>query len=162
MDLNKLLKYVLIAITVLVVCTAIICVTPIKEFFGIYSADTTIVSTSDLMQDGDILQIGENCIKKNKNLRFKGTVNSMDTLVFRHGKDEYGSAQVVIDNTKVEVYNYATKSALKFSEEHGLNISGNVKVNIFCDNEDKLTIKISTASGKYKASKIFGGADAEV
>ena len=109
--------------------------------------------SSKSVQDGDILQLEENCVKKNKQLTFTGTIETMDTLIFRHGKNVYGSAYVVIDNTKVEVYDYTTKATLKLSQEHGLNIIGDVKITMVSNNADGLTITITTESGTFTPTR---------
>ncbi len=109
----------------------------------------TMAAAATELTDGDVLQLGENCVKKNKILRFSGTIDYMDTLIFRHGNNVYGSGYVVINSTSIEVYNYTTSATLNLSVEHGLNLIGNVDITMYANNSDILSITVTSSDGTY-------------
>lgn len=111
-------------------------------------------TTAATMQNGDLLQIEENCIKKNKTLSFTGTINSMGSLIFRHGNEVYGSSYVTIDNNKLEVYSYYDAHYLLASHEHGLSLTGEVNITLAANNAGQIKVTIVTDEASYSSNYI--------
>ncbi len=135
----------------------------INEFIFVYRPDEfkqefqklPLVSFASRMTDGDILPLGKNCIKKNKTLIFSADIDSLDKVIFRHGKNQYGTAYVTVDKTKIEIYDYTTEAFIKHSESHGLDLIGRIKITIKSDNTDTIIVSVSSGNGSYTSPPVW-------
>lgn len=85
---------------------------------------SAISRSAESVNDGDIVFLESNTIKKNKTLTFTASIRRLGAIEFRHGQGIYGASSIVIDGTAVHFYNFTTEPTLTCSLEHGLTISG--------------------------------------
>ena len=114
-----------------------------------------LVAAVSEMTNGDILPLGENCIKKNKTLVFSANISSIGKLIFRHGKSKYGTAYVSVDETNVEIHDITTADFLKYSSKHLLDLSGKINIFLESNNSDGITVTISSESGKFVSPTVW-------
>ena len=114
-----------------------------------------LIATASKITDGGILPLGENCIKKNKTLTLCTNINSLGKIILRHGKNKYGTAYVTIDTKKLEIYDYTTEAFLKYSENHGLNLYGKIKIILNSNNADAITVSISNENSSFTSPSIW-------
>lgn len=114
-----------------------------------------LISEASTIQNGDVIKLGSNCIKKNKKLVFSAVIESFDRIVFRHGNKEYGSAFIVLDTTKIEIFDYTTDAFLKHSEQHKLSLIDKINVSFESSNKDTIVVTLSTESGTYISPPVW-------
>ena len=85
---------------------------------------SAISRSAKYVNDGDIVFLESNTIKKNKTLTFTASIRWLGAIEFRHGQGIYGASSIVIDGTAVHFYNFTAEPTLTRSLEHGLTISG--------------------------------------
>lgn len=114
-----------------------------------------VTITAAAISDGEILTFGENCIKKNKDFTFEADVEEMGTIIIRHGDKTYGASWLTLDETKVEVYSFGEELIRSFSEDHGLEMGGALKVQMHVKANEAMDLTI-TSGGKTFARKEVG------
>lgn len=108
-----------------------------------------IVKTIDYIDDGDIIFLESNAIKKNKTLFFNANITSLGTIILRHGKNAYGTGYLTIDERYVNVYRYSSSNILVTSIPHGLTISGETSIVAFVGSDGKLCISITSNNATF-------------
>ena len=114
-----------------------------------------LIATAKKITGSKVLTLGKNCIKKNKILLFSANIDSFDKLIFRHGKNKYGSAYVVVDNTNVEIHDFTTFDIKKYSAKHNLELSKKIYVALESNNSDGIVVTISSGNGKFVSPAIW-------
>lgn len=116
-----------------------------------------LVVTVSKLSNGDVLDIEENCLKKNKELSFTADISLMDTMILRHGKDSFGASYVSINNKTIDVYYYGSSNKLVKSVEHGLSINGKVECLLVVNNANQLSIKLVAGGHTFTVNKVYWG-----
>ena len=188
MDKETLSNYGWIVICVLVLAVMIALATPFGEYIeqavwnttkGLFetsknaldSIDITtpelqnnnkITKTVDSVNDGDIIFLESNTIKKNKTLTFDADITSLGTILLRHGKNVYGAGHLTIDSTNVNYYRYNSGDILMKSSPHGLTISGKTSVIATVGNDGKLVLSITSNGSTFNDSFFWYGSRGEI
>lgn len=111
----------------------------------------TISKTVAVVNDGDIISLEENNIKKNKNLTFSGNIETLGSITFTHGEGSSG-AYLIIDSTNIKIYNHnITTNVYDLSKTlaHGLTISGQTNMSFTTNDYNKLSIVIESNGNIY-------------
>ena len=110
-----------------------------------------ISKTVTTVNAGDVISLESNAIKKNKTLTFNANITTFGSIELRHGENDLGASQIVINNTTIEFYNVSSSTTLTptltTSFEHGLTISGDTKIVASANNNYTLSVSI-TSNGK--------------
>lgn len=93
---------------------------------------------------GSMMQVPGTNAKKNQVYRFTAAVRSFGRLLMGHGKTEYGSTYLILDQTKITVIRRFADT-LSAEKEHGLHIEGSLCVTV--DKRDAMTADITVESG---------------
>lgn len=89
------------------------------------------IVNGDLNADGEWV-LGRNSVKNSKRLTFSGKIRLFDALIVGHGREgAYSGSWLLLDKDSIHVYNrYASNSISYF---HGLNITNDIKLEIWRD-----------------------------
>lgn len=93
---------------------------------------------------GSMIQVPTTNAKKNQLYHFTATVHSFGKFLMGHGKTEYGSTYLILDQTKIMV-NRQFADMLTAEKEHGLNIADELSVTV--NKQDAMTADITVESG---------------
>ena len=96
------------------------------------------------MLPGTVMTLPPTNAKKNQLYRFTAAVKEFDRLLLGHGKTEYGSTYLILDQTKITVFRQFA-DVLTAEKEHGLRIEGDLCVTV--DKRDAMTADITVMSG---------------
>ena len=95
---------------------------------------------------GAVLTLPATNAKKNQLYRFTASVREFEKFLLGHGKTEYDSTYLILDQTKITVIRqYA--DALTAEKEHGLTIEGDLTVTV--DKRGAITADITVKSGEH-------------
>lgn len=114
-----------------------------------------VTVTAATMSDGEVLTLGENCIKKNKELTFVADVEEIGTILLRHGEGSHGSSWLSLDDSKIEVYSFNEEATRQVSEEHGLEIMGKLSIQMNVNANETLELTISSGGKTFTREEIF-------
>lgn len=91
-----------------------------------------LVATADSLKD-NYIYLGENHVMHNKTFKVLFNVDSLkegQVIRIGHGETSYGGSAVELTATALRAYYYTNESSEKLNTPHGLNISGEIEVNI--------------------------------
>lgn len=101
--------------------------------------------------NGDTLNCGMCFARKNKVINFNALITTMgEFTIWNASSSSYYDSKLTIDGTNVTLYSSASSGYVTvYTENHGLNISDYISVEIILKNYSKATIKITTNGGSY-------------
>lgn len=134
----------------------------LEKSLNIVATSSTAVSPTSVSKstftNGETLNLEETFAKKNKQLVFFATIETMGTLKLYHGENLYNSGWIEIDDTNLKVYTYDSTSHERKNVAHGLTIKDYIGVITKTGNNNDLEVKIITNGGTYSASSIYWSA----
>lgn len=111
-----------------------------------YVPTPTIVSANSMI-DGETLTISEiSNSKQNNIISFTARISEFSSVKISHSEMNYRSGIIIVDNTKVEIYDGTT---LKKSSNHGISISDRISITISVKRNQKADIVVSSGSGYF-------------
>ena len=123
-----------------------------------------ITMSQELLKDGYIF-LGENHVMNNKRLTLVFDISELgdgEVISLGHGEKDSGGSAVEITNTHIRAYYYMSKQEEYLHTEHGLVISGTVKV-IVRAGFGMANIRIETESGVFVTGDFkWGGRKGEI
>lgn len=134
----------------------------LEKSLNIVATSSTATSPTSVSKatftNGETLNLEETFAKKNKQLVFFATIETMGTLKLYHGENLYNSGWIEIDDTNLKVYTYDSTSHERKNVAHGLTIKDYIGVITKTGNNNDLEVKIITNGGTYSASSIYWSA----
>jgi len=112
---------------------------------------SAICQKRDYVQDGDIVRLESNAIKKNKTLTLSADILSLGAVELRHGKNIFGASSIIIDATMVTCRHYTTEPKDICAFPHGLTIEGQTRIVASAAKDGTLSLTI--AANGYIFSK---------
>lgn len=109
-----------------------------------------VIAKAAKMVGGDVLPLEETCVKRQQTLTFTGNLETLEKLIFWHGRKGYASGYVTLDNEKIRVYAVTETRDITLEENHGLTLSGPVTAVFAVDDQENLSILLSANGSEYR------------
>lgn len=119
-----------------------------------------LFATAETLMSGDILQLENNSVSKNKSMTFNCKLDEAGLgegrITIGHGKRNYGANYLTIDRDNITIYYYSSFEKPLLSIPHNLNIKDYLNISIACE-DSYAKIKLSTSTGVFKTGNSWYG-----